>query len=112
MDVSVDRSRNIVVLRVSGSLDALTAGELSDRFSALIDGGEARLVADLAGLDYTSSAGLRTLLGALKQARGAGGDLRLAAVQGPVKKVLDLSGFSGIMKLFSDVESAIDSYSE
>ena len=86
---------------------------MPNRVAALgdqLDAGSVKLVADLAQLDYTSSAGLRVLLNGVKAARQKGGDLRLAAVQPNVKKVLDLSGFMSIMKSFPDVAAAVASY--
>jgi anti-anti-sigma factor len=62
-------------------------------------------------VDYTSSAGLRVLLGAIKDTRSQGGDLRLTGVQPDVLKVLNLSGFTNILKMFETVDSAIASYS-
>ena len=52
---------------------------------------------------------LRSLLGAVKKARSAGGDVRLAAPQPNVLRVLDMSGFTGILKCFDDVPSAVES---
>ncbi|MDL1896359.1 STAS domain-containing protein [Anaerolineae bacterium CFX7] len=110
MDLKTDKRDDVAVLAVSGSLDALSAPELADTISSQLDAGSVKLVADLAQLDYTSSAGLRVLLNGVKAARQKGGDLRLAAVQPNVKKVLDLSGFMSIMKSFPDVAAAVASY--
>ena len=63
------------------------------------------------GVKYTSSAGLRALLAVLRDARRGGGDLRLAAVDAPVLKILELSGFTAILKLYDDVDGAVASYS-
>jgi len=46
----------------------------------------------------------------VKEARQRGGDLRLAAVQPDVRRVLDLAGFSGILKLYANVEEAVASF--
>ena len=67
-------------------------------------------MAALGTLEYTSSAGLRVLLSTLKEARQRGGDLRLAAVQERVRRVLDLSGFTSILKCYPDVDAAVASY--
>ena len=61
-------------------------------------------------MEYTSSAGLRVLLSTVRRARSGGGDLRLAGTNPDVKKVLDLSGFSGILKLFGTVDDAVASF--
>jgi anti-sigma B factor antagonist len=61
-------------------------------------------------VEYTSSAGLRALLATVKEARIKGGDLRLASVGGSVHRVLELSGFTSILKLYGDVDAAVASY--
>lgn len=110
MELKTESHGGIQVVSVMGSLDALTAPELSDALSNELLEGHTQLVADLSGLEYTSSAGLRVLLNGVKEARQKGGDLRLAAVQANVKKVLDLSGFTSIMKSFDDVSAAVASF--
>lgn len=110
MELSTSTNGNVRVVAVKGSLDALTAPELADALSTELREGHTLLVADLSGLDYTSSAGLRVLLNTVKDARTKEGDLRLAAVQPNVKKVLDLSGFMSIMKSFDDVDTAVASF--
>lgn len=111
MDVKTEQRGQVVVVSVVGSLDALTAPELGEALQGQIRAGQTNLVADLAGVDYTSSAGLRVLLGAVKDTRAGGGDLRLAAVQADVNKVLKLAGFTSIVKLFPEVEQAVASFS-
>lgn len=110
MELKTETRGNALVLAVSGSLDALTAPELGDAISTQLRDGNTNLVADLSELDYTSSAGLRVMLNGVKEARQKGGDLRLAAIQPNVKKVLDLSGFMSIMKTFPDVDGAVASF--
>jgi anti-sigma B factor antagonist len=88
----------------------MTAGALTDALAELVKGGRNRMVADFAGVDYISSAGLRALLGAMKDARHAGGDFRLAAIRADVQRVLELSGFMSILKTFPDVDSALGSF--
>jgi anti-sigma B factor antagonist len=110
MEVSTREVGEVTVVEIRGNVDGLTADQLLQHFTTHVSGGRVRLVADCAALDYTSSAGLRTLLGTVKAARQKGGDLRLAAVRAPVLKVLQLSGFTSILKSFPDVQGAVDSY--
>jgi len=111
LEISIKPEQEVTIVAVSGSVDGLTADGLLAALSGEVGRGHARLVVDCAALDYTSSAGLRALLGSVKQARAQGGDVRLAAVQGPVMRVLELSGFTSILKSFPDVSSAVASYS-
>ena len=111
MELQVEMVEGVAVVSVTGSLDALTAPELARFFRSQNAQGRVHLVADLEGLEYTSSAGLRALLGAVKEARQQGGDLRLAAAQPEVHKLLKLSGFISIMKVFPETALAVASYS-
>jgi anti-sigma B factor antagonist len=110
MEITVLESGPLTVVAIGGSVDGMTAGSLSDALTELVKGGRNRLVADFGGVDYISSAGLRALLGAMKDARHAGGDFRLAAVRADVQRVLELSGFMSILKAFPDVDAALGSF--
>jgi anti-sigma B factor antagonist len=112
MEIRESKSGDVVILSVSGSIDTITAPTLTVQIKYNIDKGHNKLVADLKDVDYTSSAGLRVLLAAVKETRALNGDLRLAEIQPNVHKVLTLSGFVNIMKTFNDVESAVRSFSE
>lgn len=110
MDISVETSGAVTVVRVVGSVDGISAPDLQAAFEQQVRDAQVRLIADLAGVEYTSSAGLRALLGAMKAARTHGGDLRLAAPRPDVRKVLEMSGFASILKIFDDVSAAAASY--
>jgi anti-anti-sigma factor len=97
----------LTIVSVTGSLDALTAPQFSDDLTQELNAGYVQVVLNLAGLDYTSSAGLRVMLNAAKDARSRGGDLCLAAARPSVNKVFEMSGFTSIFKFFADVDSAI-----
>jgi anti-anti-sigma factor len=110
MQISIAQHAHVTVVSVAGSLDALTADALVDALGEEVRAGRTRLVAAFEGLEYTSSAGLRVLLATLKDARQRGGDLRLAAVQERVQRVLELSGFTSILKTYPDVPAAVASF--
>lgn len=110
MHTSVDKRGGVVTVHVAGSVDGLTAEGLQQVFDGELAAQQRDLVADFSAVEYTSSAGLRVLLATLKQARARGGDLRLAAPNPDVRKVLDLSGFSGILRVFQTVDEAVASF--
>ena len=102
----------VLAVAITGSIDSLNADELSARFAACIAAGQTRLVADFSRVNYTSSAGLRALLGTVKSCRLAGGDLRMAAVQPQVRRVLDIAGFSSILSIYPALDEALESFAE
>jgi anti-anti-sigma factor len=110
MAIAIDQRPGVTVVSVTGSLDALTAEPLLAAIHEQMLAGHTHIVASLHALEYTSSAGLRVLLSTLKDARQRGGDLRLAAVQDRVRRVLDLSGFTSILKCYPDVDAAVASF--
>lgn len=110
MDIQIQPRGDVAVVAITGSVDGLTAETLLTTLQGHVQAGHTRLVVDLDGVAYTSSAGLRALLATVKEARRRGGDLRLARINPNVRKVLELSGFVTILKCFDDVDEAVGSY--
>lgn len=110
MKTEVKHENQVTVVAVSESVDALTAAELTRLISAQITEGRADLVIDLTAVDFMSSAGLRTLLGAVKESRSNGGDLRIASTNPGIDKVLKMSGFHNIAKVFTSQADAVASF--
>jgi len=110
MEITVEHQDPVVLVKIVGSIDSLTAGDLSASLTKEIEGGARQLVVDMSGIDYTSSAGVRALLGTVKLARQHGGDLRLAAAQKGVYKVLELTGLTSILQSYDGVDEAMASF--
>ena len=110
MKTEVKLENNSTVVEVNGHVDALTAPELSKVLLEQITSGRANLVVNLIGVEFMSSAGLRTLLGAVKEARSHGGDLRIASTNPGIEKVLKMSGFHNIAKVFASQDEAVSSF--
>jgi anti-sigma B factor antagonist len=110
MKTESQQEGNTTIVTVTGSVDALTAAELSSALTKQIAEGGANLVVDLIGVEFMSSAGLRTLLGAVKEARSNGGDLRIASTNPGIDKVLKMSGFHNIAKVFPSRAEAVSSF--
>lgn len=110
MELFVKREDNIYILTLQGELDARTAPQLTRFFQENIALDPPQLVADLEGLGYSSSAGIRVFLGMARETRQRGGDLRIAAAVPGVEKVFKLSKFDKIVRMFSSVEDAVLSF--
>lgn len=107
MEIQKRKENNTVVVVVKGRLDALTAPELEKDLLETIAGGEKRLVMDLSGLHYISSAGLRTLLVLAKKLKAQEGEVLFTGLKGPVDDVFKISGFYSIFKIFDSPEAAL-----
>jgi anti-sigma B factor antagonist len=110
MKTEVQQESNSTIINVTGSVDALTASELSRVLTNEINEGHANLVVDLTGVEFMSSAGLRALLGAVKETRSSGGDLRIISTNPGIDKVLKMSGFHNIAKVFPSQAEAVSSF--
>jgi len=111
MKLSNKQIKNVVIVHVTGQIDATTAADLVNYFMDQFKK-SAHIVADFSKVHYISSAGLRVLLTTVKEARKRGGDLRMAALQDDVESVLTLTGFDSFLKLYPDIDVAVESFSE
>ena len=107
MKIAAKKESNALVVTVSGRMDAVTAPEFEKSIAAFIAQGEKAFVINLGGLEYISSAGLRSVLLLGKTLQDKGGALRLANLGGMVTQVFELSGFSALFPTFDSVASAI-----
>lgn len=107
MEISETRREEIVVLRLSGRLDASTAGTLAARLRASIDAGERRFIVDAERLDYVDSAGLQTLLVAAKRLQPLAGRIVLSALGEPIRRIFDIAGLSMLFEIYPDESAAV-----
>lgn len=107
LELSERDERGWSVLALKGRLDSVTVGRFNDRCAAWIDVGKGSVLLDLSGLDYVSSAGLSSILGAAKRAKEQNARFVVAGLKGLVKEVFAISGFETVLSIFPDVESAI-----
>jgi len=107
MEISETRREEIIVLRLSGRLDASTAGALAAKLRASIDAGERRFIVDAERLDYVDSAGLQTLLIAAKRLQPLAGRIVLSALGEPIRRIFDIAGLSMLFEIHPDESAAV-----
>lgn len=88
-----------------GRIDALSAPEIQKVFHQLVLEGSRVLLADLSGVHYISSAGLRVFIITQKELKKVGGELLFLGLMPQVMDVFRMSGFD---KLFRIVASPDD----
>ena len=110
MEIQSERRQNILVMSLSGSVDALTADQAERTIAAQFDRAQQQVVVDLSQVDFMSSSGVRALLTTLKRSREVGAELRLAAAQPGVQRTLEISGLVRVFKSYPTVEEAVCSF--
>ena len=107
MDVTTKVVGDATVVLMDGDLDTTTAPDADEVLKREMDRGAKKVLVSFAKVGYVSSAGLRVLLSAAKRLRGEGGDLCVSELNENVAEIFDMSGFSSIIKVYSDEASAL-----
>ena len=112
MEITIRELYAVDVVTVVGRVDSSTAPQLDQVLKGLVDNGRFKLVLDLAGVAYMSSAGLRAMVSCLREVKKGVrmGDLRLAAPSARVAEVLELAGLNQVFQIFEDQEGAVGSF--
>jgi anti-anti-sigma factor len=108
LETTRDRSGARTV-KVRGRLDTHSYGEFDARMKPELEADERTLVLDLAGLDYISSAGIRSIFAARKQMAQRGGQLLVVNAQPQVRKVFEIVRAVPVSEIFSSV-AELDAY--
>lgn len=114
MSLTIDhqqQDRGLATLAIGGRLDAQTAPELD---AAAVTAGEgvndnATIVLDMKGLDYISSAGLRSIAKLRRAMQARGGTVLLVNPQPQVRKVFDIVKAVPVNEVFTSI-AELDAY--
>lgn len=99
VNIKEDRRGDILVLRLSGRLDAISSPDAETKVFDFINKGQNKLLLDMAGIDYLSSAGMRMLLSVSKKLKTLSGKLVISTVTVNVMDVLKMSGFDHVLEI-------------
>lgn len=109
-EIAQERQDDVEVLHLKGQLDAHSFPQLQDTLERIDAANPPRVVLDCSGLEYVSSAGLGVLKKMSREFRQREGDLRLSTLQPKIANVIDLLGFSAVIKVFPSKDDAVDSF--
>jgi anti-anti-sigma factor len=90
------------VVGVRGRADSEASEQLESALKAAV-AEHPKVAADLSGLSYISSAGLRALLEAARAAAGKGVEFVVCSVTEPVQRVFDMSGMHHFLKIHGEL---------
>lgn len=104
---AADETGGWTVVAARGEIDVAAAPQLRERLVDLIEDGRTRLVVDLEDVDFVDSTGLGVLVGAVRRARSADGDVRLVCTNSRLLKVLDVTGLDEVFVIGDTVADAV-----
>ena len=106
LTLETDNTQSISVMKVMGRVDSETAPQFDNALSGLLNDNRNKIILNLQGVEFLSSAGLRAMVKALKDAQKSGGDVRLASVSQPIEVILRTVGMLQMFKMFGTNEEA------
>ena len=101
MDISVELVEEVVLVRIVGDVDGSTAPEAQNQIMPLVQPGS-RILLDMSGVPYMSSAGLRMLLSTYRQVANQDGRIALTGLAEELKDTMEVTGF---LKFFTSCET-------
>ena len=107
MNIAERAENGVTVFVLEGRIDTQGAVEMDKALQAAVAQGKHKMVLDMTGVRYISSAGLRTLADVLTKNKQANGDLKLAALNQRVMRVLQVIGFDNFFSIHEAAQDAI-----
>jgi len=107
--VTVDEVKSVARVALVGALNTDTAPDFEQRLLAVLQDGHELTVLDMKELDYISSAGLRVIFKAAKQAKAAGQRVAAANRKPHIDKVFEILKALPDMTVFAN-EAELDDY--
>jgi anti-anti-sigma factor len=110
LEVRVDEGRSFTkTITLEGRLDSESVAALDGPLDDVLGSALKVLVFDLSGLEYITSAGLRSLFRAQKSMAARAGKVLLLNPQPPVQKVFDIVKATDVNAVFRSV-AELDAY--
>ena len=108
MEITTQEFKHCDMISVKGRVDSATAPQLAQALEAANEGGKYKLVIDMEGLEYMSSAGFRAMLAAQRNCKKYNrGEVVFASVPVRIREALELAGFTELFKTFDDTLTAV-----
>ncbi len=97
MEITTEKTSDLLIVRLRGRLDSAWCPAVSDALTSYVKAGEHRLQLDMGGVDYISSIGLRVLLSTFKQLKAVNGHFSIAPASSAVADTLCLAGMDMLL---------------
>ena len=115
MEFSSQQVADVTVIQVKGRIDHKTAKDfenaLNPHLDACVAGEYQKILVDLGGVDFMTSAGLRVLMIVAKTCAKERGEIVVAALQPMIEEIFKITRFDLVLKIFPTVKSALDAIS-
>jgi anti-sigma B factor antagonist len=107
LHIQVEEGDGYTICRPVGELDAYTVGQFRDALGELAS--KPKLLIDMSAVPFVDSAGLGALIGGIRRAREAGGDVAVCCNRPTLTRLLHTTGFDRIVTVTETVDEAAKS---
>jgi anti-anti-sigma factor len=107
MELITEKQGDVVVFKLKGRLDAMSAPDFERKCLEWLEAGECCFAVDLGELEYVSSAGIRSILIVAKQLKSQDGHLAFARISGMVEKVFNIAGIYSMFSVYASLDEAL-----
>jgi anti-anti-sigma factor len=98
--------KDILILSADGGLDSQNAEQFVGELGRLVDAGARKLIVDCAKLRFISSYGIGVLVRLHKKLAERGGDVKLAAVDTMIARLIHVAGLDQVFHIYPNVDEA------
>lgn len=105
LDITSHDADGWTVIAVAGEVDLASAPDLQRSVEDALAAGAQRLILDLRSVTFMDSTGLRVLLTTHQRLQESGGSLALVAAEGPVTRLMSLTGVDQRIPVAATVET-------
>lgn len=106
IDLKTEDGGETLVFKLRGSLDLATAPTVRAALAEATEKGGNHLIVDLTQLEFLDSTGLGVLIGAHRRAAERGGSFRLVISEGPISRLLNITGLIAVFAVYHSLEDA------
>jgi len=106
MQINVRTVAQVTVVDLAGEIDANTAAVAQETILPLAGAG-GKLLLEMTGVTYMSSAGLRLLLSTYRRISGSGGRVVLVGLSDELRDTMSMTGFLSFFVTQQTLEDAI-----
>jgi anti-sigma B factor antagonist len=111
--VAIDRTEPVVVITVSGEMDASTVGRLDSAIDEAIRDHERHVVLDAADVSFIDSTGITALISGLRRLNRSRRRMALACgTGGPVGRALEITGLDHTFECHTTADDAVEALSD
>ncbi|MCD6380029.1 anti-sigma factor antagonist [bacterium] len=100
----------ITILELQGIIDTVSSLELREAFDRILGKGTSKIIADMSGVEYVSSAGWGVFASRIDGMRKKGGDLKIFGMDPDVNRIFKLLEFDDLMHSFNILAEAVEDF--